>query len=78
MNDAMTNEPRRVKVTKWIHGRQCVVRVLVDAIVPAADPSEPCLEPATLVWLDELQVLADAGDVDELEKHGDVYIRRSA
>jgi hypothetical protein len=69
---------RQVRVAKWIHGRLCVVRVEVDAVVPDADPSEPCLEPATLRWLDELQQLADAGDVDALAKVGEVFVRRSA
>lgn len=71
-------EVKRVSVTKWIHGRQCVVRVEVQAVIPVEDPNEPCLEPATLRWLDELQTLADAGNVQALEKHGDVYVRRSA
>ncbi len=36
------------------------------------------IEAETMRYLDRLQALADAGDVDELEKHGDVYVRRSA
>jgi hypothetical protein len=56
----------------------CVVRVEADAVIPDADPSETCLEPTTLRWLDKLQDLADAGDVDALAKHGDVFVRRSA
>lgn len=69
---------KRIRVVKWIHGKRCVVRVDADAVVPDADPSEPCLEPATLRWLDELQALADAGDVDALAKVGEVYVRRTA
>jgi hypothetical protein len=69
---------KRIKVPKWIHGRLCVVRVEVDAIVPDADPSEPCLEPATVKWLDELQAKADSGDVEALERIGQVYVRKSA
>ena len=69
---------KRIKVPKWIHGRICVVRVDADAVIPEADPSEPCLEPDTLRWLDELQVMADAGDVDALSKVGEVYVRRTA
>lgn len=65
-------------VTKWIHGQRCVVRVQVEAVIPDADPSEPCLEPDTLRWLDELQSLADAGNAEALASHGDVYVRRSA
>jgi hypothetical protein len=67
-----------VKIPQWIHGRLCVVRVLVDAIIPDEDPSEPCFEPAAVKWMDELQQLADSGNVDELAKAGEVYVRRSA
>jgi hypothetical protein len=69
---------KRIRVTKWIHGRLCVVRVEADAIIPDADPSEPCLEPHTLKWLDQLQELADEGDVDALAKAGEVFVRRAA
>ncbi len=75
---SMHGNERKTKVTKWIHGTHCVVRVEVEALVLDADPSEPCLEPATLRWLDELQALADAGNAEALAAHGDVYIRRSA
>lgn len=69
---------KRVRVPKWIHGRVCVVRVEAEAVIPDGDPSEPCLEPATLRWLDELQHLADAGDIEALAKVGEVFVRRSA
>lgn len=63
---------KHIRITRWIHGRLCVVRVTVDAVVPDADPSEPCLELATVRWLEELQALADDGRVDELARLGDV------
>jgi len=69
---------KHLRIPKWIYGDPCVVRVEVDAIIPDADPSEPCLEPPTVRWLDELQRLADAGNIDELSKHGQVHVRRSA
>ena len=69
---------KRVKISQWIHGTQCVVRVNVDAVIPDADPSEPCFEPAAVQWMDELQRLADAGDVNALAKVGEVYVRKSA
>jgi hypothetical protein len=69
---------RKTKIERWIHARPCVVRVEVDAIIPDADPSEPCLEPQTIRYLDELQRKADAGLVAELAKVGDVYVRQSA
>ncbi|MEX2212750.1 MAG: hypothetical protein WD768_01395 [Phycisphaeraceae bacterium] len=69
---------QRVRVPKWVHGRLCVVRVEAEAVIPDADPSEPCLEPATLRWLDQLQQWADAGDVESLAKVGEVFVRRTA
>ena len=68
----------RTRVVRWIQGATCVVEVEVDALVPEADPSEPCLEPETVRWLDHLQDLADTDALDELERHGTVYVRRSA
>lgn len=69
---------KRVKVPQWIHGAQCVVRVEVEAVIPDADPSEPCFEPPAVKWMDDLQRLADAGDADALSKFGEVFVRRSA
>ena len=74
----MAIQGERVRLWQWIHGDLCAVRVEVEAVIPTGDPSEPCLEPETVRHLDHLQSLADAGDVDELEKHGTVYMRRSA
>ncbi len=77
----MHNPGKRVKLVKWIHGRQRVVRVMVDAVIPDADPSEPCLDLEKVRWLDELQQLADRGggaDTEAPARAGDVYVRRSA
>ncbi len=69
---------KRIKVQRWIHAEPCVVRVEVEAIIPDADPSEPCLEPATVRWLDDIQRQASAGQMEELAKIGQVYVRQSA
>ena len=52
-----------------------VVRVEVDVVIPAEDPSEPCYEPATLKFLDLVREKADAGDVAWLRTVGEVYAR---
>lgn len=54
------------------------MHVWVDAINPEADPTEPCFEPEVVKFLDHVQQLADAGDIEQLKKLGDVYIRQSA
>ncbi len=74
----MALQGKRTKIERWIHATRCVVRVEVDAIIPDADPSEPCLEPQTIRYLDDLQNKADQGLIDELARAGDVYIRKSA
>lgn len=75
-----TGQP--IKLVKWIEGvaqgNPFAVRIEVDAVIPDEDPSEPCLTPPTLRLLDRLRDLADAGDLDELARHGQVYTRRSA
>jgi hypothetical protein len=69
---------KRLKVPQWIHSDRCAVRVMVDAVIPDSDPSEPCFEPPAVKWMDELQGLANVGDVDALAMVGEVYVRRLA
>jgi hypothetical protein len=74
----MVLQGKRTRIERWIHAAPCVVRVEVDAIIPDADPSEACLEPHTIRYLDELQLKADQGLIEELAQVGVVYIRQSA
>jgi hypothetical protein len=69
---------KRIMVQRWIHAEPCVVRVEVEAVIPDADPSEPCLESETVRWLDDIQRQASAGQMEELAKVGQVYVRQSA
>ena len=69
---------KRIKVIRWIEGNLCALRAEVDAVIPDAEPSEPCFELESIRLLDHLQELADAGKIEELEKHGTVYLRKSA
>ena len=68
---------KRVKVTKWIHGSLCVLSTEVEAIRPDDEPDDPYLEPPVVRFLDRMQELADEGNIDELSKHGVVYVRKS-
>jgi hypothetical protein len=64
---------RREKRKRWVQRGQYAVEVEVEVIYPADDPSEPCLEPATVRWLDEVANRAELGDVDYLRNVGRVY-----
>jgi hypothetical protein len=72
----------RIKLPQRIEGRSAIgsfaVRIEADAIIPDADPSEPCFEPEAAQLLDEAQRPADASDIDALSKLGEVYFRRTA
>jgi len=45
----------------------------VEVVYPEDDPSEPCLEPATVRRLDEIARKAEEGDVGYLRKVGRVF-----
>jgi hypothetical protein len=74
----MLVDGKHICVVKWIHGDLCVVRVEVDAVVPSFDPQEAYLEPTVVKFLDHLQQLANTGQTDELARHGNVYVRKTA
>jgi len=64
---------RREKRKRWVQRGQYAVEVEVEVIYPGDDPSEPCLEPATVRWLDEVARRAEAGDVAYLHNIGRVF-----
>ncbi|MBI3268361.1 MAG: hypothetical protein HYZ53_05015 [Planctomycetes bacterium] len=63
----------REKRKRWVQRGQYAVEVEVEVVYPADAPGEPCLEPATLRWLDEVARRAEAGDVQYLETVGRVF-----
>ena len=64
---------RREKRKRWIQRGQYAVEVDIEVVYPADDPSEACLEPATVRWLDEIARRAQAGDVAFLRSVGRVF-----
>lgn len=64
---------RREKRKRWVQRGRFAVEVEVEVVYPKEDPAEPCLEPATARWLDEIAHRAEAGDVAFLKKVGRVY-----
>jgi hypothetical protein len=67
------SNPRREKRTRWVQRGKYAVEVQVDVVYPIDDPSEPCLEPATVRRLDEIARRAEQGDVAYLRRAGRVF-----
>jgi hypothetical protein len=76
MNNPQTARTQRI--TQWVAGGAYAVAVKVEAVFPPEDPSEPCLTPQTVRYLEELSERAEAGDVEALRNAGTVYMRMSA
>lgn len=71
-------DAKKITVPQWIHAGTCVVRVDVEGLLLPDCPDEPSFTPETVRRLEHLQSLADAGQINELLKHGTVYVRKSA
>ena len=69
----MTMPDRGERRKRWVQRGQYAVAVEVEVIYPEDDPSEACLEPATVRWLDEIAGKAEEGDVEYLQTVGRVF-----
>ena len=63
----------REKRKRWVQRGDYAVEVEVEVVFPADDPTEACLEPATIRWLDEVARKAEEGDVAFLRQVGRVF-----
>jgi hypothetical protein len=64
---------RREKRKRWVQRGRYAVEVEVEVVYPSDDPSEACLEPDTVRWLDEVARHAEQGDVEYLRTVGRVF-----
>jgi len=64
---------KRIRRTRLVRTDRYVVAVDVEAVIPDADPSEPCYEPETVELLREIESRARSGDVAWLRGRGKVY-----
>jgi hypothetical protein len=69
---------KRVRRTRLVRTDRFVVAVDVEAVIPDADPSEPCFEPQTVELLREVELHARNGDIEWLKQHGKVYTSTEA
>ena len=66
-------DERREKRKRWVQRGRYAVEVEVEVVYPIDDPSEACLEPQTLRWLDDIARRAEEGDLDYLRTVGRVF-----
>lgn len=64
---------KRVKRTRLVRTEDFVVAVEVEAVIPDAEPGEPCYESETIELLRQVERHARNGDVQWLKSHGKVY-----
>lgn len=64
---------KRIKRTRLVRTDRFIVAVEVEAVIPDADPTEPCYEPEVVELLRQIEVHAKSGDVEWLKEHGRVY-----
>ena len=64
---------KRVRRTRLVRTDRFVVAMDVEAVIPDADPTEPCYEPQTVELLRQVELHAKAGDINWLKQHGKVY-----
>jgi hypothetical protein len=64
---------RRETRKRWVQRGQYAVEVEVEVVYPVDEPGEPCLEPVTVRWLEEIAEKAVEGDVEYLQKVGRVF-----
>jgi len=74
---AMPSQERKQRITQWVTAGPYAVAIEVDAIFPVDDPSEPCLTPETVRFLEQVADWAEGGNVAALMRVGRVYSRMS-
>ena len=58
---------------RWVQRGRYAVEVDVEVVYPDDDPTEACLEPETVRWLEEIARRAEQGDVEFLAQVGRVF-----
>jgi hypothetical protein len=63
---------KHVRRTRLVRTDKYIVAVEVEAVIPDADPTEPCYEPSVVELLKQVEAHARNGDIDWLKRHGKV------
>jgi hypothetical protein len=69
----MQIQGKRVKRTRLVRTDDLVVAVEVELVYPSDAPDEPCYEPETVRFLQEVEQRANQRDTEWLQARGRVY-----
>ncbi len=75
MNHEALKQKRTERITEWVTGGDYALAVEVEAVVYPDRPGEPYFTPETVRYLEKLEALAEAGDVEALKRAGKVYVQ---
>ena len=64
---------KRVRRIRLVRTDPFIIAVEIEAVIPDADPSEPCYESETVELLRQIEAHARQGDIEWLKQHGKVY-----
>lgn len=64
---------KRINRSRLIQTEKYVVAVEVETVIPADDPSEPCYEAETVIFLREAKERAEREDAGWLQEYGKLY-----
>ena len=64
---------KRVPRKRFVYTDRYIIAVDVEAVIPDADPTEPCYESETVEFLRRVEQHAQRGDIEWLKQHGKVY-----
>jgi hypothetical protein len=64
---------KREKRKRWVQRGNYAIEVEVEVVYPEDAPTEACLDPKTLRWLDEVARKAEEGDLQFLQSVGRVF-----
>jgi hypothetical protein len=73
--DGLERKKHAERITEWVSGGSYAVAVEVEAVFLPDRPNEPFLTPETIRYLEKIEALAAAGDVEALRKVGRLYVQ---
>ncbi len=65
---------RRERRSRWVQRGRYAVQVEIEVLHPEKSLDDPCLEPKTVRWLDQVARRVESGDLNFLKSVGRVFV----